>query len=132
MITLHCRVIETVNPQVDNPYEPQREDDVDVQLWRYPPDIRKTHLAAFLLAGFGTPIGAMLCSVGLIPYTRFSLWFPFFLMISYGAISGEIATNFDVTEVTCTAMLVIGIVIVSLAAATSFFMQRLSVKDGSK
>jgi hypothetical protein len=70
---------------------------------------------------FGFFYGA---SFGLIPYTRFFLWVPSFLMISHFAISGEIASNFDVTEVTCTAMIVIGIVIVALAAATSFFLQR--------
>jgi hypothetical protein len=86
----------------------------------------------FLVIYFGF-VGLLYgASFGLIPYTRFPLWFPFFLMISYGAISGEIASNFDVTEVACIAMIVIGIVIVSLAAATSFFMQRLSVKEGSK
>lgn len=74
-----------------------------------------------LFGFFGLLYGA---SFGLIPYTRFFLWVPSFLLISYLAISGEIATNFDVTEVTCTAMIILGIIIVALAAATSFFLQR--------
>jgi hypothetical protein len=74
-----------------------------------------------LFGFFGLLYGA---SFGLIPYTRFFLWVPSFLLISYLAISGEIATSFDVTEVTCTAMIIVGIIIVALAAATSFFLRR--------
>jgi hypothetical protein len=69
---------------------------------------------------FGLFYGA---TFGLLPYTRFLLWVPAFLLITYFAMSGEIATHFDATEVTCAAMIIVGIVIVALAAATSAVLQ---------
>ena len=71
-------------------------------------------------------------SFGLIPYTRFFLWFPFFILISGFAITGEIATDFDVTEVTCAAMIIVGIAIIAFAAATSFYLQRSHIEEGSE
>lgn len=160
-----------MNALFGNPYEPQRQEDVVVQHGQNPAGIRRRHLAAFLLAVLGAPIGAIFCSVGytgvimlletvavpplrspsnygqfgflvvyfgfvgmfygasfgLIPYTRFFLWFPFFLLISGFAITGEIATDFDVTEVTSAAMIVVGVAIIVLAAVTSFCMHRFSL-----
>ena len=74
---------------------------------------------------FGTIYGA---SLAMIPYTRFLLWLPAFLLISFFAISGDVAFHFDASEVTCTAMMVIGVVIVLLALLTSVIVHRLERK----
>jgi hypothetical protein len=71
---------------------------------------------------FGLFFGA---SFALIPYTRFLLWLPVFAIISLVATSGDVAAYFDPTEVTCTAMLVVGALIVAFAFVTSAVISRL-------
>ena len=71
---------------------------------------------------FGLFFGA---SFALIPYTRFLLWLPIFAIIALVTTSGDVAAHFDATEVTCTAMLVIGALIVALALLTSIVLSRL-------
>lgn len=77
-------------------------------------------------AFFGLLVGA---SFALIPYTRFVLWMPFFVVITLTATSGNIAAHFDPTEVTCTAMLMVGALIVALAFLTSSMLARYDLRS---
>ncbi len=74
------------------------------------------------LGFFGLFYGA---SFGLIPYTGFALWTPAFLMITLPIMSGTIWTNFDATDVICFAMIVLAMIILALAAFTSWAVRRL-------
>lgn len=85
----------------------------------------------FLLIYFGFCGLFYGASFGLIPYTRFLFWLPSFLLISWFAISGEFASNFDATEVISTGMIVLGSVIVMLAAATSFTLRYMEARNVS-
>ncbi len=79
----------------------------------------------FLLIVFGF-LGLFYgASFALLPYSRFLLWLPAFLLISVFALSGDIAKHFDATEVTCTAMIIVGAQIVILALLTSTIVRRL-------
>jgi len=66
-------------------------------------------------------------SFGLLPYTRFLLWLPVFASLSFVTITaeGDLAKHFDVADVTCFAMLVIGAAIILSAALVSFVIGRL-------
>ena len=80
-------------------------------------------LLLIIFGFFGLFFGA---SFALIPYTRFLLWLLVFAVITLVTTSGDVAANFDPTEVTCTAMLVVGAMIVVVALVTSVVISRLA------
>ena len=63
--------------------------------------------------------------MALIPYSRFLLWLPAFALISLPVVFGDAASNFDITEVTCTAMIIVGAIIVMLALLASAIIRLL-------
>jgi hypothetical protein len=83
-------------------------------------------LKLILLGFYGLIYGV---SFGLIPYTRFLLWLLIFGVITIFLFYGDVSDNFDPTEVTCAAMIVIGCMIVSLAALTSIYAGRISAAN---
>ena len=75
---------------------------------------------------FGLFYGA---SFGLIPYTRFVLWLPAFILLTLAiGACGDLAATFDAIEVTCSAMIVVGGLIVFLAFLTSAAIRRLEYR----
>lgn len=74
-----------------------------------------------MLGFWGGVFGA---SFAAIPYVRFVVWLPLFLLILFFAALIDPVRDFDPYDVTCTAMIIIGLIFILLAFVTSIGLGR--------